>query len=480
MAGRSCEKQDACRLQRLTVARSQITIDSFPRALSLIENSHSNFVSAIGCFIGRLYLVSQPRQEFTSTVERLKACCDDFILTTENIWLRLNIGAQMIKTRLADTRTATQSLMSAIGTLTFKDVSNRPDGCTLSFGRQWSNLFTLAMNLFGVSNSLVSDSRSISTRLSLRQRELKGRHMVYDGASGSEEPKYPQTAPHPAVKSKSTFSVFPRCAASLDSRKQRTTPAESTPTASISDFVHSKTLSLHCSSCSGSYKTPTADRASIHESRDGPHYRPALKSQRNAEDDRQRDEPASTLVRVSQKHDYPIDTNHPSNTAERECQDSVTSETHSTTSVEPCLEKAIQLRKIREPILEWQHSLLLPRWPSRRPLSSISERSEPCLQSWREASLTPCGLRASHNMVATGGHLARLVRLHRCLRRKFSSYGNSCKKSMAGVKKSFVDVKRRSSNAMARMASEHLDPCDDPPTGQSILIRARLYCVRVV
>lgn len=449
MASRSCEKQEACRLQRLTVPRSQITIDSFPRALSLIENSHSNFVSAIGCLIGRLYLVSQSKQEFASTVERLKACCDDFILTTENIWLRLNIGAQMIKTRLADTRTATQSLISAIDTLTFEDVSNESDGGTLSLGRGWNNLFTLAMNLFCVANSLVSDSRSISARLSLRQRELKERHTVCAGTRGSEEPKYPQTAPRPAVKSKSTFSLFPRCAASLEPRLERTASVESTFTASISGPVHSKTLSLHSLLCSGSHETSRTDPSNIHHLRHGPHDRPAPTSQRNAEDDRPRDEPASTLVRVSQKHDYPIDTNHSLSTAQRRCQDSISSETHLTTSVGPCLRKAIQPRKIHKHILERQRSLLVPQWPSRRPLSSISEGSEPCSQSWREASLTPCGLRASHNMVATGGYLARLVRFHRSLWRKLSSCGKSCKKSMVGVKKSFVYVTRRSSNVMA-------------------------------
>jgi hypothetical protein len=201
--------------------------------------------------------------------------------------------------------------------------------------------------------------------------------------------------------------------------------------------------------CSGSHKTSRTDPSSMHHSRHGPHDRPAPTSQRYAEDDRLRDEPASTLVRVSQKHDYPIDTNHSLSTAQRRCQDSIFSEIHLTTSVGPCLRKAIQPRKIHKHIPERQHSLLLPRWPSRRPLSSISEGSEPCSQSWREASLTPCGLRASHNMVATGGHLARLVRLHRSLRRRLSSCGNRCKKSMAGVMKSFVDMKRRSSNVMA-------------------------------
>lgn len=449
MTSRSCEKQEACRLQRLTVARSQITIDSFPRALSLIENSHSNFVSAIGCFIGRLYLVSQPRQEFTSTVGRLKACCEDFILTTENAWLRLNIGAQMIKTWLADTTTATQSLITAIGTLTFEDVSNESDGDTLSLDHGWGNLFTLAMNLFCIANSLVSDSRSISARLSLRQRELKGRHIVSDGTGGSEEPKYPQITPHPGVKFKSTFSLFPRCAASLEPRLEGTASVESTFTASISGSVHSKTSSLHSPLCSGSHKTSRTDPSSLYHSRHRPNDRPPPTSQRNAEDDRPKDELASTLVRVSQKHDYPIDTNHSLSTAQRRCQDSVSSETHLTTSVGPCLRKAIQPRNIHKHVLERQHSLLVPRWPSRRPLSSISEGSEPCSQSWREASLTPCGLRASHNMVATGGHLARLVRFHRSLWRKLSGCGNSCKKSMVGVKKSFLYVKRRSSNVMA-------------------------------
>ncbi|KAF4947138.1 hypothetical protein FSARC_14043 [Fusarium sarcochroum] len=171
-------------------------MDSFPRALSLIENSHSNFVSAIGCFIGRLYLISQPQQEFTSTAERLKACCEDLILVIENAWLRLHIGAQMIKSRLTATKAATQSLISAIDTLTFDDVSNRFDGCRSSPGP----------------NSLVSDARSISARLSWRQRELKGQQLICAGTTDSESQiaKNTQSTPQPSVKSKSTFSLFPR------------------------------------------------------------------------------------------------------------------------------------------------------------------------------------------------------------------------------------------------------------------------------
>ncbi|KAM0552666.1 hypothetical protein ACHAPJ_007763 [Fusarium lateritium] len=458
MATQTRENPTACRLQHLTMVRSQVTIDSFPQALLFIENSHSSFVSAIGCFIGRLYLVSQSQKEFTSTLERLVACCDDLTLTIENAWLKLHMGVQTIKLLLANTRQAAQSLVSAADTLKF---DNRLDGSNRSVmgvGREWTLLFDMAMDLFRAANSLMSGARVVLNRSSRRQRELETRQQVF--TQNNKADKAPQERPQTREKCNYTFSLFPQCATSLGPRPKRVAPMEVVLEDSASGSAGSEIASHDQSPCIPSHEDERCDPLGMHPSKDDLCHRLIRGSHKMVCDAPRRSLPASPSSHVPREDNSPIDKNNAPDTAQRKHKNSRSFEGHQTSSDRAYIQTTKPPNTTYKHIAGGQRSLLTAQWQSRRPLSSISEVSEAQRQSWREGPLSPSLLGTSPDMMVSGGGLARLVKLQQSLWRRLSSCGNSCKRSISDAKKSVVDAKKRSAIARSRKTSEPMTPRD--------------------
>ncbi|KAJ3541223.1 hypothetical protein NM208_g4708 [Fusarium decemcellulare] len=138
-------------------------------SLSSVEGIYDRFLSAISCFIGRLYAVSQSQEELSSALDHATACSEDLVLSINKTWQRLRIDDRIILPLSLATRYATRRLASTVDKL----VNTGLDGYMPGLSPNLSHLLSLAIKLFYTASSLVSRARAVLCRPDCRQRELR-------------------------------------------------------------------------------------------------------------------------------------------------------------------------------------------------------------------------------------------------------------------------------------------------------------------
>ncbi|KAM5367394.1 hypothetical protein ACJZ2D_010039 [Fusarium nematophilum] len=217
MATQARERTISRPRQRSALVRPLPPSDTFHQALCSVEVSHDSFISAISRFIGRLYVVSQPQQDFSFVVERSTACGKDLVLTVQHTWQRLSINDQSIWSLTISMTEAMQNLVSMVDTL---KVDNELVSIPAS---DFSLLFSRAMNLVRVAITLVSGARAVLRRLNCRQRELRTRGQASAAVNDISAPSGPQNRPQTDEGLHRPLPAFPQCSASLGPRSIRST-----------------------------------------------------------------------------------------------------------------------------------------------------------------------------------------------------------------------------------------------------------------